>query len=129
MARKKYRIKEISVEMKNRRGGVSSINFMRSVCYMLKICIFHYTEKFLGRGLYIDSSYQHWSSCHFSAPNFLLHKQTQAKGPLHAFLWMMIGLLGLATAIAIPLLNKLASKIGVAYMPATCVPHRDHCGA
>ncbi|MDT2274145.1 DUF2304 family protein [Paenibacillus larvae] len=33
-------------------------------------------------------------------------------------LWMMIGLLGLATAIAIPLLNKLASKIGVAYMPA-----------
>ncbi|MDT2303222.1 DUF2304 domain-containing protein [Paenibacillus larvae] len=36
----------------------------------------------------------------------------------YAFLWMMIGLLGLATAIAIPLLNKLASKIGVPYMPA-----------
>lgn len=36
----------------------------------------------------------------------------------YAFLWMMIGLLGLTTAIAIPLLNKLASKIGVAYMPA-----------
>ena len=36
----------------------------------------------------------------------------------YAFLWMMIGLLGLATAIAIPLLNKLATYIGIAYMPA-----------
>ncbi|MDE5136475.1 glycosyltransferase family 2 protein, partial [Paenibacillus larvae subsp. larvae] len=40
MARKKYRIKEISVEMKNRQGGVSSINFMRSVYYMLKVTLF-----------------------------------------------------------------------------------------
>ena len=40
LARKKYRIKEISVEMKNRQGGVSSINFMRSVYYMLKVTLF-----------------------------------------------------------------------------------------
>ncbi|MDT2286957.1 DUF2304 domain-containing protein [Paenibacillus larvae] len=53
----------------------------------------------------------------FSCSKFLLHKQTQAKGPL-CLLMDDDRPLGLATAIAIPLLNKLASKIGVAYMPA-----------
>ncbi|MDT2262737.1 DUF2304 family protein [Paenibacillus larvae] len=38
----------------------------------------------------------------------------------YAFLWMMIGLLGLATAIAIPLLNKLASKIAWPICPHLC---------
>ncbi|SEG74477.1 glycosyltransferase family 2 protein [Paenibacillus sp. UNC499MF] len=40
MARSKYRIKEISVEMKKRQGGVSSINPIRSVYYMLKVTMF-----------------------------------------------------------------------------------------
>ncbi|MDT2260686.1 DUF2304 domain-containing protein [Paenibacillus larvae] len=85
---------------------------------MLKVTLFfHYTEKFLGRGLYGDSSYQHWVGCHFSAPNFLLHKQTQAKGPL-CLLMDDDRPLGPCHGYCDPLLNKLASKIGVAYMPA-----------
>ncbi|MDT2193034.1 DUF2304 family protein [Paenibacillus larvae] len=38
----------------------------------------------------------------------------------YAFLWMMIGLLGLATAYCDPLLNKLASRSAWPICPHLC---------
>lgn len=35
-----------------------------------------------------------------------------------AFLWLMLAATGLATAAAIPVLNRAAEKLGIAYMPA-----------
>jgi glycosyltransferase involved in cell wall biosynthesis len=40
LARKKYRIKEIKVEMKDRQGGSSSITSLRSIYYMAKVTLF-----------------------------------------------------------------------------------------
>lgn len=36
---KKYRVKEIPVSMNERQGGKSSINFLKSIDYMLKVCM------------------------------------------------------------------------------------------
>jgi glycosyltransferase involved in cell wall biosynthesis len=40
LARKKYRIKEIKVEMKDRQGGSSSITSLKSIYYMAKVTLF-----------------------------------------------------------------------------------------
>ena len=40
LTRKKYRMKEVSVTMKQRNGGHSSINFPKSVYYMCKVTLF-----------------------------------------------------------------------------------------
>lgn len=37
--RKKYKVKEVSVEMKEREGGVSSIRAWKSVYYMMNVCL------------------------------------------------------------------------------------------
>ena len=39
MLRKKYKVKEVSVEMKEREGGVSSIRAWKSVYYMMNVCL------------------------------------------------------------------------------------------
>lgn len=39
LIRKKYRIKEVSVEMKERTGGVSSIKTWKNIYYMLNVCL------------------------------------------------------------------------------------------
>jgi hypothetical protein len=35
-----------------------------------------------------------------------------------AFMWMMLAGAGVLTAVSIPLLNRMAQKLGIAYMPA-----------
>ena len=37
--KKKYRVKEVPVEMKEREGGVSSIRHWKNVYYMLNVCL------------------------------------------------------------------------------------------
>ncbi|WP_274649271.1 DUF2304 domain-containing protein [Paenibacillus humicola] len=36
----------------------------------------------------------------------------------YAFLWLVVALAGVAAALCIPLLNRIAGRIGIAYMPA-----------
>ncbi|MFJ7729601.1 glycosyltransferase family 2 protein [Neobacillus sp. NPDC097160] len=40
LTKKKYKIKEVKVEMKNRQGGVSSITPIKSIYYMFKVSFF-----------------------------------------------------------------------------------------
>ncbi len=39
LLKKKYRIKEIPVEMNERQGGVSSIRYWKNIYYMLNVCL------------------------------------------------------------------------------------------
>ena len=45
LAKKKYKIKEIKVEMKSRQGGNSSITPSTSIYYMLKVTLFSFIRK------------------------------------------------------------------------------------
>ena len=40
-----FRIKEISVEMRGRQGGTSSINWSKSLYYMMKVTMFSLIRK------------------------------------------------------------------------------------
>lgn len=37
MLRQGYKVKEVSVSMNERQGGVTSINFVKSIAYMIKV--------------------------------------------------------------------------------------------
>ena len=39
LAKKKYRIKEVGVNMKEREGGKSSIHTWKNIYYMLNVCL------------------------------------------------------------------------------------------
>lgn len=46
LSRKKFKIKEVKVEMKNRQGGVSSITPKKSLYYMMKVTFFCFIRRF-----------------------------------------------------------------------------------
>ncbi|RAP77100.1 glycosyltransferase family 2 protein [Paenibacillus montanisoli] len=45
LSKRGYKLKEISVEMRNRQGGSSSINWSKSIYYMMKVTMFSLIRK------------------------------------------------------------------------------------